>query len=222
VEANSRLTAGTAVVLFVLLAVEGVTILRIGGLLSLHVVVGLILVPPVLVKIASTSWRFARYYRGDSAYREKGPPVLVLRVLGPFLVGLTVVLFASGTALLLDPNEFGGHLLLIHRASFIIWLAVMVVHVLGHLVETGRLAPRDWMRRTRRRVPGAGLRQLIIAASLAVGVILAASLVGRVNDFRQSFHGGHQKSFISPSGSKGLPNSDYPLTDARIRADKRR
>jgi hypothetical protein len=206
VEASSRLTAGTAVVLFVLLAIEGLTVLRIGQLLTLHVVVGLLLVPPVIVKIASTSWRFARYYLGDPAYREKGPPVVVLRVLGPFVVVLTVVLFASGIVLLLDPNGLGGHLLLIHRASFIIWLAVMAVHVLGHLVETGRLAPRDWMRRTRRRVPGAGLRQLIIVASLAAGVILAVSLVGKVSDFRQTYHGDHQ-GFIQPPGSAQPPGA---------------
>jgi hypothetical protein len=196
VEANARLTAGTAAVLLVLLGIEGVTVLRVGQLLTLHVVVGLLLVPPVLLKIASTMWRFARYYLGDSAYREKGPPHPVLRVLGPFVVLLTVVLFASGIALLLDPSGLGGHLLLIHRASFIVWLAVTAVHVLGHLVEMGRLAPRDWMPLARRRVKGAGVRQLAIVASLIIGAVLAAALVGRVSDFRQTSHG-HNKGFIS-------------------------
>jgi hypothetical protein len=37
-------------------------------------VLGLILVPPVLLKIASTAWRMTAYYRGNAAYREKGPP----------------------------------------------------------------------------------------------------------------------------------------------------
>jgi len=195
VEANARLTAGTAVVLLVLLAVEGVTVLRVGQLLTLHVVVGLLLVPPVVLKIASTTWRFARYYLGDPAYREKGPPHPVLRVLGPFVVVLTVVLFASGIALLLVPNGLGGHLLLIHRASFFLWLAVTTVHVLGHFLETSRLAPRDWMHHARRRVPGAGARQLTIVASLLVGAVLAVALVGRVSDFRQAFHG-HKGGFV--------------------------
>jgi hypothetical protein len=221
VEANSRLTAGTAAVLFVLLAIEGLTVLRIGALLTWHVVVGMLLVPPVILKIASTSWRFARYYLRDRAYREKGPPVVVLRVLGPFVVVLTIVLFASGIALLLDPNGLGGHLLLIHRASFIIWLAVMAVHVLGHLVETGRLAPRDWMRRTRRQVPGAGLRQLMIVASLVVGAILAVSLAGRTSDFRSTYYG-HQKRFISPTGSKQSPGIGDPVTPVWLPADNGR
>ena len=40
VEGNSRLTATAGLVLLVLLAVEGVTILRIGPLLTEHVVIG--------------------------------------------------------------------------------------------------------------------------------------------------------------------------------------
>jgi len=200
VEANARLTAGTAVVLLLLLAVEGVTVLRVDQLLTLHVVVGLLLVPPVLVKMASTTWRFARYYGGDTAYREKGPPHQVLRILGPFVILLTLVLFASGIALLLNPNGLGRRLLLVHQASFFVWLGATTVHVLGHLVETGRIAPRDWMRTTRRRVPGAGLRQATIAASLIVGAVLAATLVGRVTDFRQNYHGHDRGAQLRPPG----------------------
>ena len=203
VEANARLTGGTAAVLLVLLAIEGVTVLRIGPLLTLHVIVGLLLVPPILLKIGSTTWRFARYYRGDPAYRQKGPPHPVLRVLGPFVVVLTLLLFASGIALLLDPNGLGGHLLLIHRASFFVWLAATTVHVLGHLIETGRLAPRDWMPRTRRQVPGAGTRQLTIVASLVVGAVLAALLYGRVTNFRQSHH--HHDGFGPPPSAITAP-----------------
>jgi hypothetical protein len=43
-----------------------------------------------------------------------------------------------------------------------------------------RLAPRDWLRRTRREVTGAGLRQWLIAGSLVVGVLLGFLLVSRV------------------------------------------
>lgn len=74
VEANARLTGSTAAVLFVLLAAEGVTILRVRPLLSWHVFIGMLLVPPVALKIGTTSYRFVRYYRGSPAYRRKGPP----------------------------------------------------------------------------------------------------------------------------------------------------
>ena len=56
--ANARLTAANAAVLLVLLAAEGVTILRVRALLTPHVFIGVVLIPPVLLKMASTSWRF--------------------------------------------------------------------------------------------------------------------------------------------------------------------
>ncbi|MDQ1359993.1 MAG: hypothetical protein QOJ44_370 [Acidimicrobiaceae bacterium] len=180
VEANARLTASVAVVLFVLLAAEGVTILRIRPLLTPHVFIGMLLVPPVLLKVGSTTWRFARYYLGSPEYRRKGPPPLVLRLLGPLLVALTIVVFASGIALLLAPTSWHDRLLLLHKASFIVWIAAMVIHVLGHILDTARLAPRDWMHRTRRQVRGAGLRQWSIVVSLALGFVLALITVPEI------------------------------------------
>jgi len=66
VEGNARLT-GLNGVLLVLLAVEGATILRIRQLISVHVYVGVLLVGPVLLKCASTVYRFIRYYAGARA-----------------------------------------------------------------------------------------------------------------------------------------------------------
>lgn len=178
-EGNARLTSSTAAVLFVLLAAEGITILSIHGLLTEHVFIGLLLVPPVLLKTGSTMWRFARYYRGDPAFRRKGPPPALLRLLGPFVILLTFAVFATGVALLLVGPALQSQLLFLHKASFLLWLAGMSVHVLWHLAETARLAPRDWIRRTRRDVRGAGLRQWTIAVSLVCGLLLALMLVGR-------------------------------------------
>jgi hypothetical protein len=184
VEANARLTAMTAALLLVLLAAEGVTILRIGQLLSWHAFIGLLLVPPIALKIGSTGYRFVRYYSGAPAYRRKGPPLLVLRVLGPLLIFLTVCVFASGIALLFTGPSMRSGLLTVHRISFFLWFAVMVVHVLGHLVETGRLVPKDFFTRTRRQVQGANTRLLLIGLTVGLGVILAFSLYGRVDHFR--------------------------------------
>ena len=99
VEGNARLTSSVAAVIFVVLAIEGVTILRIGRLLDMHVFVGVLLIPIVLVKISSTTWRFAKYYRGDPEYRRKGPPALLLRLLGPFLIVLTLVVLSVRAAI---------------------------------------------------------------------------------------------------------------------------
>ncbi len=169
--------------LLVLLAAEGVTVLRVRALLSAHVFIGMLLVPPVLLKIGSTGYRFVRYYTGSPAYRRKGPPPLLLRVLGPLLVVLTTCLFASGIALLFAGPGLRRDLLLVHKASFVLWFGAMAVHVLGHLLGTARLAPRDFYWRTRRQVKGAGARQWAVAVSLGLGALLAVLLVGRVSHY---------------------------------------
>ncbi len=171
VESNSRLTATTAVVLIALFLVVGVTLVNVRGYLDVHVFVGMLLIPPALVKIGSTGWRFARYYAGSPPYRRKGPPPALLRILGPVLVVLTAVLVGSGIALILTPH-LRSQLLFLHQASFFGWLVVMTIHVLGHLKETARLAPRDLTRRTRIRVGGASARQGAVMAALVVGALL--------------------------------------------------
>ena len=70
VEANARLTAMTAIVLLVLFIAEIATVLMgARSVLTLHMTLGLLLVPPILLKIASTTWRMTAYYRGNAAYR---------------------------------------------------------------------------------------------------------------------------------------------------------
>jgi hypothetical protein len=62
VDANDRLTAVTGLVLYLLIGAIAVTILFIQPLLSAHYLVGLMLVPPVVLKLGSTGYRFVRYY----------------------------------------------------------------------------------------------------------------------------------------------------------------
>lgn len=132
-DGNERLTTVTGVILLVLLAVIGVTILRIGQLISVHLFVGLLLVGPVALKLASTGYRFVRYYGGNPAYRRKGPPELALRMIAPFVVLTTVVVLVSGVVLMFQGADHRDPWLLIHKASFILWLVVTSLHVLGHL-----------------------------------------------------------------------------------------
>lgn len=69
---NERLTAATGVLLVALLAALGITILRIRPLISEHLFIGLLLIPPIALKLASTGYRFVRYYTSDPAYRRRG------------------------------------------------------------------------------------------------------------------------------------------------------
>jgi hypothetical protein len=180
VQSNARLTAATAVVLFVLLAAEGFTILRVRPLLAPHVFIGMLLVPPVLLKTGSTTYRFVRFYLGSPAYRRKGPPPAILRLLGPVVVVSTLSVLGTGTALMYVGRGLRSQMLFLHKASFVIWFGSMTIHVLGHLGETARLAPLDWVRRTRAQVRGASARQWALVACLVVGIPLGILVSGRV------------------------------------------
>lgn len=186
VEGNARLTGALAAVLFVLLAVEGVTLLQVRQLLGPHIFVGMLLVPPVLLKVGTTTYRMVRYYTGAPAYRRKGPPPVLLRLLGPFVVVSTLVVIGSGIALLVAPGADRSMLLLVHKASFVLWFGGMALHVLGHLLDTARLAPRDWMAPWRRQVRGASLRQWALVASVAAGIPLGLLLLDRVGPWLSS------------------------------------
>ena len=90
--------------LLVLLAVEGATIPWIHPLLSVHIFLGVLLLGPVALKLASTGYRFVRYYTGATEYVQLGPPAPLMRVLvAPVLVLSTATLFGTGVILLARP-----------------------------------------------------------------------------------------------------------------------
>jgi hypothetical protein len=78
---NEQLTAVVAAILLLLLAIEGATLLQLRSLLTVHAFVGMLLIPVVALKLASTGWRMLRYYLGGEEYVRRGPPALLLRVL---------------------------------------------------------------------------------------------------------------------------------------------
>lgn len=178
-EGNERLTAATAVVLVVLLAALGVTILAIGQLIWWHVLLGMLLIPPVILKLGSTGWRFARYYTRAPEYVLRGPPLLPLRLMAPLVIAATLAVFATGVALLVV-GPSGGILVGLHKASFVVWLVVTAVHVLAHLRSVPRLVAADWRRRPlppERSVPGSRWRRLLLAGSIVAGAILAIATI---------------------------------------------
>ncbi len=162
---NGQLTAVVAAVLLVLLAIEGATLLQIRALLTVHAFVGMLLIPVVSLKLASTGWRMLRYYRHGEEYVRLGPPPIVLRtVVAPVLMLSTLVLFATGTALLVL-GQTEGTVVGLHKASFIVWFGAAAVHVLAHATKLPRLL--------RARAAGAGLRVALVAGAVAAGVLLA-------------------------------------------------
>lgn len=179
VDGNERLTAATAVVLVVLLAALGVTILSIGSLIWWHVLLGMLLIPPVLLKLGSTGWRFAQYYSRSPEYVRRGPPLLPLRLLAPLVIAATLAVFATGVALLVV-GPGGGVLVGLHKASFVVWFVVTAIHVLAHLRSLPRLAAADWgqsAQPAQRSLPGTGWRRLLLAGSIVAGAILAIATI---------------------------------------------
>jgi hypothetical protein len=162
---NEQLTAIVATLLLVLLAVEGGTLLNVRALMTVHAFVGMLLIPVVALKLASTGWRMARYYLRGVEYVRRGPPHVVLRVVvAPIAVVSTIVLFTSGVALL-ALGQTHGTLVGLHKASFVVWLFAMGVHVLTRLPQLVQALPV--------RVPGLALRYGLAAASVACGVLVA-------------------------------------------------
>jgi hypothetical protein len=185
-DGNEGLTSATAVALTGLLAVEGITILRMRSLVSLHMFIGMVLIPVIALKLGSTGYRFVRYYTRSRAYREKGPPPLALRLLAPVLVVTTISIFVTGVWLMLLGHR-SDEVLFLHKLSFFVWGAFFVIHFLWHAPRMARSLGRDWSAAGRRAVPGAGLRGMLVAASLGGGLALALALLSTID----GWHGRH-------------------------------
>jgi hypothetical protein len=185
VAGNERLTAMTGFVLLLLLAAEGVTILRVHQLLTLHFFVGMLLVGPVALKAAAAGYRFVRYYTGAAPYLRKGPPAPLMRMLGPLVMATSLAVLGTGVALaVVGPGD--RQWIFLHKASFVLWFGVMTIHVLVYaprlprLLLGGRAAERAGVGRTAAGraaavLGGRAARCLLLAASLAWGLFLAAA-----------------------------------------------
>jgi hypothetical protein len=175
-EGNEILTSAAAVVLVVLLVAEGITIVHMRGLLSAHMFIGLVLIPPVTVKLGSTGYRMVSYYAGSRAYRLKGAPLLPLRLMAPVLVASTLAVLASGVALLAAGHK-SSTALMIHKLSFIVFGVLLAVHFLAYVPRVTRSLRADWGAARRRAVPGAGARAMLLAAAIGGGAALALALL---------------------------------------------
>jgi hypothetical protein len=165
-------------ILLILLAVEGFTILSVRQFITLHVYLGVLLVGPVLLKTASTGYRFMRYYARARPYLDKGPPHPILRILGPVVILTSLAVIGTGIGLIHTGPDHRDPLLTLHKASFIVWFVMMAIHVVGHVFEGAQTTwqelsdPRQLPVVRRRR-----WRTLAVGLSLLAGVGLASALL---------------------------------------------
>ena len=177
-DGNEQLTAIVATLLLVLLAVEGATLLNMRSLLTVHAFVGVLLIPVVAVKLASTGWRMLRYYLGADEYVRRGPPHVFLRtIVAPVVVASTIVLFGSGVGLLVLGQREGA-LVGLHKASFLVWFGATTVHVLTRMFRLPHAI--------RRPSPGLALRLGLVGASLVTGLALATVSLPAVDHLQDS------------------------------------
>jgi len=131
----------------------------------------MLLIVPFVVKLASTGYRFTRYYTHNEPYRRHGPPHIALRLVAPALVLASIVVFATGVALLIAGP---GHpwLAKAHQVSFVVWGAAFAPHALAYAWRTPRLAAADW-RAHDTPASGSLTRRLLLLGALISGLVLA-------------------------------------------------
>lgn len=184
---NAQLTAWTGLVLLVVFAAEGLTLLDVHGLIPWHVAIGAALIPPAALKVASTGWRIIGYYRRSAPYLSAGPPPVLLRIVGPLVILTTVALLATGVVLVLIGQDRShqtlGDLLglrvdwiWLHQASFVVWFVAMTIHVLARVVPGVRVAARSLSSPS--AVPGLAGRASALVLATALGVGCALVLTG--------------------------------------------
>lgn len=170
VERNRRMTTATGLLLVPLLLLAGATGLAISVTRPFpHLAIGLVLVPPLGLKLATAGYRFARYHLGEPAYVSAGPPAPGLRWIAVPLVLAILVLMVSGLALWLEPATGpAGLWVAMHRLSFLVFGACAGIHVLLHVLRAPTLE-------LERRVGGGSLRVLYLAGSVLLGLALATA-----------------------------------------------
>jgi fermentation-respiration switch protein FrsA (DUF1100 family) len=178
-DGNGRLTAAVGLLLVVPILVESATVvLGVHTFMSLHVFVGLALIPAVLLKLGSTGWRFVRYYARSGAYVAHGPPQLAMRLMAPLLVAATVVLFASGVAM----GVLHGHALQtarrLHGPASVVFLVLLGMHVLVYSRRALSDGSSDLRSARRLAATGATWRGYALGAVLALGLVAGAATVG--------------------------------------------
>lgn len=178
-DGNEQLTTVTGLILIVLLAVIGFTIPQLGQFIWLHLFVGLLLIGPVALKMASTGYRFFRYYTRNAEYRRKGPPEIALRLMAPIVVLSTVGVFVTGIGLLIVGPTDRNPMLLLHKVTFIVWVVFMSLHVLGHLPAVARTLGVGRRSETERALGTAGAagRWIALGGAMVGGLVLAVVLI---------------------------------------------
>jgi hypothetical protein len=126
-------------------------------------------------------YRFARYYTNTPAYVSKGPPRMLLRVIGPILVLNTLFVLLSGVAIMFA-GDYRRPIQGLHKLSFFLWFALMAIHVLAYVWRVPKLMLADVLGRGTPR-GAAVIRIALVGGAGAAGLGLAFALLPWVRNW---------------------------------------
>lgn len=259
VAGNTRLTSLTGVVLLALLTLQVLSALwfalltynvevPLGPLYDVvrpvHFLVGFMLMPLIAIKLASTGYRFGRYYTRGRAYRSAGPPRPLLRLIAPLLISSAVILVVSGVEMWSYRNQLGLPWTAIHNTAAFTFVTVLVIHIALHVRDAHREAAADLagapspMQPAATGAPsGATTRRVLLGSGMVTGLVLGVGasqwptpLLGWLSPLRagqgaldfpvMNFEGGPQVVDVSRWRLRvtGLVDHPLELTEAGLLA----
>jgi hypothetical protein len=99
--------------------------------------------------------------------------------MAPLVVLTSIAVLATGVALLFVGPGASGALRGLHKASFIAWIALMALHVLGHLpdLQATFLSRRGGRVEYNRLAAGRAGRTIALVGAIVAGTVLAIVLI---------------------------------------------
>ena len=182
---NERLTAITAAILLVGFLIDLLFTANLSRLIFIHIFLGTLLAGPLVVKLSSVGYRFLGYYTKSPAFVTKGPPNPWMRLLAPFFVVDTLLLFMSGLALAISGSPNNRLLFLLHAGTAALWIPMLAVHVYFHIRQVPRAIWRDWIAPSPDAMVGRRKRLRINILALIVGALAGLIMVGVASPWKQ-------------------------------------
>jgi hypothetical protein len=154
-----------------------------------HFFVGFALMPLLGLKLASTGWRFTRYYLRGRGYRAAGRPTWMARLIAPLLLVSGISLFASGVEMWSFQNQLGWPWTAIHNVAAFTFVGTLVVHLILHVRDAHRDAAADLSGEpavvasrgapgVREPLGGSVTRRVALGGALTAGAALGAGASG--------------------------------------------
>ena len=161
VTSNTRLTRSVGRLLFWLVIIQFFSALLFFGICvnwsvplwvpyslvrAAHFFVGFMLIPLVLLKLATTSWKAGSYYSGRKLYKKEGPPRWYNRLLSPVMGILFLITLWSGVAMWGSLEYLFPIPYIYHDYSVVQWhlwsacflVGLVIFHMAAHFAETFR------------------------------------------------------------------------------------